>query len=493
MNLKTPKAHGVTFNFIMNMILTISSFVFPLITFPYISRVLGAEGNGKVEFAASVISYFSMFAQLGIPTYGIRVCAQCRNDKEKLNRTVQELLIINTGLICITYFLFFVCLMLVPRLQEEKTMLIITSLSIVLNSFGVNWLFSAFEQYGYITTRNLIFKIISIVLMFLLVKSKEHYVIYGAINVFATSGSNVLNIIYARRFLDHRIFKDYQFKRHLRPILTFFMLSVAVTIYTGMDKVMIGFMCDDAEVGYYSAAVKMKSILVSAVTALGTVLLPRISNVFAEGNMREYKRLIQKSINFIFVCAVPLTVYFAWMADSTILFLAGKGYEEAVLPMRIITPTILLIGLSNITGMQVLVPTNRENITTFSTIVGAIVNLALNTILIKDYGAIGAAIGTLTAEFAVLVCQIVFLHSEIWDFIRGIQIGRIFLSNAIAILVLCLAKTYAGQYSYFGQLLICAIMFFFSYGFLLITFHEKFTCQYMEWLKKYFVRRFCRR
>ena len=182
----------------MNAILTVSSFVFPMITFPYASRVLLVENYGKVTFATSVLTYFAMFAALGIPNYGIRACARVREDKVKLSRTAQELMIINLITSAITYIAFFVSLIFVKRFQQDSTLLIINSVSILLNTLGVTWLYSALEQYSYITVRNIVCKIISIILMFIFVHNPSDYVIYGAIAMVASGGSNLLNFLNLR-------------------------------------------------------------------------------------------------------------------------------------------------------------------------------------------------------------------------------------------------------------------------------------------------------
>ena len=197
----TLKTKSVKFNFIMNMILTASSFIFPLITFPYVSRVLLVEGNGYVSFATSVLTYFTMFASLGIPSYGIRACAQVRDDREELSKLTQELLIINIATTVLVSIVFVITLFTVPQFKEQQTLLWINGATLVLNAIGVNWLYSALEQYTYITVRSLVFKILSIILMFVFVHQQQDYIIYGAITVFATGGSNILNFINMRRKL----------------------------------------------------------------------------------------------------------------------------------------------------------------------------------------------------------------------------------------------------------------------------------------------------
>lgn len=270
------KQKSLKLNFIMNAILTMSSFIFPLITFPYVSRILLPEGTGKVSFATSLISYFAMFAQLGIPTYGIRACAKVRDNKEELTRTAQELVIINLVMSIVSYAALAIALIFVPRLRAERTLYAIVSLTIIFNVIGMEWLYKALEQYTYITIRSIVFKFVALVAMFAFVHQKADYVVYGAITLIAASGSSVFNLINAHKFIGMRPVGKYHFKRHFKPIAVFFAMSCATTIYTHLDTVMLGFMKTDADVGYYNAAVKIKTILVSIVTSLGVVLLPSI-------------------------------------------------------------------------------------------------------------------------------------------------------------------------------------------------------------------------
>lgn len=214
MNVKS----SLKINFLMNIVLTMSSFIFPLVTFPYISRVLSPVGIGKISLATSVVTYFSMFAQLGIPTYGIRVCAQARDNKEELSRTVQEILIINLITCTISYLAFFVALIYVPKMAEEKTLYVISAITILFNTIGMEWLYKGLEQYSYITIRSIVAKIVSVIAMFALVHSENDYVIYGGITVFAASAANIFNLIHARHYVDFRAFGKYNLGRHLKPI-----------------------------------------------------------------------------------------------------------------------------------------------------------------------------------------------------------------------------------------------------------------------------------
>ena len=288
------KQKSIKVNFIMNAILSISGFIFPFITFPYISRILLPEGTGRVNFATSLINYFVMLAMLGIPTYGIRACAQVRDDKEKLTRTAHELLFINLIMSLVSYALLAAALLFVPRLFEDRLLYIIVSSTILFTAIGMEWLFKALEQYTYITVRSLVFKAIAVVAMFLLVHQKSDYVIYGGISIFAASASNILNFIHARKYIIMHPIGNYNLKKHLKPVLVFFAMACATTIYTNLDNVMLGFMKGDVDVGYYNAAVKIKLILVAIVTSLGNVLLPRVSYYIQHGQMSEFKTVCKR-------------------------------------------------------------------------------------------------------------------------------------------------------------------------------------------------------
>lgn len=188
----------------MNAILTMSSFIFPLISFPYVSRILLPEGTGKVSFATSLIAYFTMFAQLGIPTYGVRACARVRDDRIKLSRTAQELLIINLVMTALSYCALFAALLFIPRLRGERTLYLLVSLSMLFNTIGMEWLYKALEQYTYITVRSIVFKLVALIAMFALIHTREDYVLYGGITILASSASNILNFFHARRYISMR-------------------------------------------------------------------------------------------------------------------------------------------------------------------------------------------------------------------------------------------------------------------------------------------------
>lgn len=455
------KQRSLTANFIMNTILSISSFVFPLLTFPYISRILQPAGIGKISFATSVVSYFAMFAQMGIPTYGIRACAKVRDDREELSRTVHELFFINLGMSLVSYVALFFVIFYIPRLRQEKELFLIISLTIILNTVGMEWVYKASERYTYITVRSIVFKFIAFVAMFLLVHGQDDYICYGAITIFAASASNIFNLIHLHKMVILRPLRPYCMGRHFKAIITFFAMSCATVIYTNLDTVMLGFMKSDTDVGYYNAAVKVKTILVSVVTSLGAVLLPRVSYYIEHGLFEAFQTIASKATDFVLVIAVPLCVYFMLFSEESIYFLSGEAYADAVIPMCIIMPTLILIGLTNIMGIQMLVPMGKEKLVLYSEMAGAVVDIILNAFLIPEFAAAGAALGTLVAEMVVWGVQFYFLRARVRQIYSQMRY-RVFIGALLTGVVVSLWVKWMG-WRLFMTLTISACLFFGGY------------------------------
>jgi O-antigen/teichoic acid export membrane protein len=464
-------------NAVLNVILTVSNFIFPLITFPYVSRVLQPDGIGRVSFANSVISYFVMFASLGIPTYGIRECAKVRDDKEKLTRTVQELLCINLLMTALMYVVFFIALFNVSEFKNEKTLFIVMSTALFFNCVGVEWLYQGLERYAYITIRSLVFKTISLVCIFMMIHSPNDYIIYGGLSVFSTYASKFLNFINLRKIIDLIPRKNLNLNRHMKYILVFFAMSCATTVYTNLDTTMLGFMTTKTEVGYYDVAVKIKGILVGIVTSLGVVLLPRSSYYIEHDQKDEFLRLTKKAMNFVLLVAVPLTVYFIIFAKESIFVLSGDAYTGSIVPMQLILPTVLFIGMSNITGIQILVPLGKEKIVLYSEIIGGVIDFLINWMLIPTMGASGAAIGTLVAEILVWIYQYMILNKEIKHIYMKQELKIIIAVMISSLSVLWVPAIHLGN---FMTLVVSAICFFCVYAVVLLILKEPMMIEMKE-------------
>ncbi len=461
---------SIRVNFIMNIILTMSSFIFPLISFPYISRVLLPDGTGRVSLATSVVSYFLIFAQLGIPTYGIRKCAQVRDNPKELNQVAQELLIINLVTSCITYMAYLIVIFTVPRFEKEKWLYLVVSVTILFNVIGMEWLYKGLEQYTYITVRSVIFKFIALLMMFLFVRKRGDYIVYGALTVFASSASNLFNLFHARHYISLKPVHNYHFKRHLTAIGIFLAMSCATTVYVNLDTIMLGIIKSDIDVGYYNAAVKIRAVLLGIVTALGSVLLPRVSFYIKKNMQDQFVRVVRKAIEFVVISALPLTIYFIIFAEEGIYFLSGQAYSGAIIPMRLIMPTVFIVGISNITGLEILIPRGQEVIVLYSEIAGAVIDLVINSVLIPSFGCSGAAVGTLIAEFIVLLVQLYALKDLRREMFGGINYITIIGANIISLISVLWVKKL--RLDCFWILMISFAVYFTIYGILLLLFKE---------------------
>ena len=319
------KVHSVKFNVVMNMILTSSSFIFPLITVPYVSRVLSTFGTGSVAFAQSVVSYFSLVALLGIPMYGVRECARVRDKHEELSKTVQELMVILMISSAIVYILYLLAVFSIAKLRQDTPLMLIFSSVIWLASCGVEWFYQAIEQYGYITIRNIAMKILGLILMFAFVHEVSDYRTYAGIVVIASYGSNILNVLRLRKFVNFSNKRKLNFKRHFRPMLFFTVSSISAGIYAQLDLVLVGFLGTPSMVGLYQLVVKIKNLCGTAVNSVGNVMLPRLSYYESQGGKDKTIKLMSKNINFLVIAGLALISIILLCANPIVIVLGGHS------------------------------------------------------------------------------------------------------------------------------------------------------------------------
>lgn len=394
-------------NAVFNVIKTLMGILFPIITFPYASRILLPDGIGKVNFANSIVAYFALLAGLGISTHGTREAAKIRNDKNALSKLVKELFFINIISTIAAYVLFFLALFLVPKFYDYRVLLLISSLTLFFSAIGFGWVYSALEEYGYITARTILFQLISLALLFIFVKSREDYPIYLAIGVFSSVGSNLLNAVHLRKYVTFKTFGNLEIKKHLKPIFVLFGMSVITSIYTMLDTTMLGFLVDDAQVGFYTAATKLNKLVLIVVTSACAVLFPRLSFHAGQADKTMFTSLLNKSFSITLCFAIPATIGLNLLSEPITLLFSGETYLPSVPVMKMMNPIIVIISVSNFIGIQCLIPLNKEKITLYSVCVGAVINFTLNIILIPEYGAFGAAIATLVAESSVTIFQLI--------------------------------------------------------------------------------------
>ena len=398
-------AKSVKANYLFNLMNSASQLLFPLITFPYASRIMMADGIGQVNFFQSIISYISLFTCLGIPMYAIREVAKVRDNPEKMTRITVEILLLHAFLTLLGYMAVAVICLTVTKVQTDIPLFLLLSATIFFTAIGCEWFYQGIEDFKYVAIRGLLVKLLSVVLLFLFVKTKEDILWYGAYTVLGVLGGNIFNFIRLRKYL-HRDVIDFRALhplRHLKPALHVFALNVVISIYLQLNNVLLGFMKDAEAVGYFTAATKIMMITMSISSSLGAVIMPRTSNLIAEGRMDEFRILIQKSYDFVLALAMPLTVGLIFTSPSIILLLSGEGFAPAVLTSQIVASNILMVGLSGVMGIQVLYPLGKINIVILCTLIGAAVNVFFNVLLIPRYGHNGTAVAYMLAEVAVTV------------------------------------------------------------------------------------------
>ena len=398
-------AQSVKVNYILNLINTGTQMLFPLITFPYVCRVIEADGVGQVNFFQSIISYISLFTCLGIPMYAIREIARDRNDVVKMNRTAVEILLLHSLLTLMGYVIVAVLCLAVPQIQVNIPLFLILSLTIFFTAIGCEWFYQGIEDFKYITIRGLIIKTISVILLFIFVKSKTDLLYYGCYTVFGVLGGNIFNFFRLRKYI-HReniIFSELHIKRHIKPVLKVFSFSVVTSIYLQLNTVLLGFLKNALAVGYFAAATKVMQMLLQMSSCLGSVMMPRASHLIAENKESEFNALIQKSYDFTLAVAMPMTIGLIFCAPNLISALCGVKFENSILPSQIIAPIILMVAISNVFGIQVLFPKGKINIVTLCCGIGAVVDLILNLCLIPFFSYVGTSIAYLGAEIATTV------------------------------------------------------------------------------------------
>ena len=418
------KKESLTINFILNSFIAFFSMLFPILSFPYVSRILHPEYVGRVSFAESLVTYFLLFSQMGIPTYGTREIAKVRSDRNQLIPLTSQLFLINFSMAICSYIVLILASCMVPRLHEDQLLYLIMGLSLFMNAMSMDWLYKGLEEYGVLAKRSFGFKLLSLLSIFLLIHKQEDYLMYGFLYMLAAYGAGILNFRAAYHDLlrGHLHFDKVKsdikeaFHRHLSHIAVFFAMTCATTIYTHLDTVMVGAMSGNTELGYYNAAVKIKTLLVAITTSLGIVLVPRITNCIMERKAEALRRYIR--ITFLFTASFSLLslIFFECFTTQSILLFSGQEFMPAVPAMKVIMLTVPLIGFSSLTGLEILVPFHKERIVLYSEVFGAAVDFVMNLMLIPKYGSAGAAVGTVIAELSVLSLQVIYILSRREDF-----------------------------------------------------------------------------
>lgn len=430
--------NSIKINSILNAMKTVSSVVFPLITFPYISRVLQPENIGKVNFGASFVSYFSMIAALGIGTYAIRECSAVRGDKKELGKKASQFFSINACTTVFAYVLLIFALLFFRELDSYRTLIIIQSSTILFTTWGADWLNSAMEDFKFITIRAIAFQFVSLLLMFAFVHQSEDYIKYAAITVLSSGGANITNIFYRRRYCTVRLTREMRWQEHFKPIMLLCVMMLAQTIFNHTDTTMLGLMKGDFEVGIYNTAYKIKGIIVQVVSSLCWVVMPRMAYYFSEGDWDKINLMLKKVLSVMVTIGFPCVAGCVVLSEEIIEIVAGKEYLTASVPLVVLMLSFLVdIFGGSFLGNMVCLPARQEKVFMEACCFAATVNVILNFILIPYGGASAAA-------FASGICAVVIFA---WLQIKrdkrikldyAIQVIKVPLFASLLIVLFCL-------------------------------------------------------
>lgn len=419
------------------------SVIFPLVTVSYISRVLGAAGIGEVSSAQNLATYFSMAAALGIPSYGVRAIAQSKRDENSCNKTFSELFIINFISSLMATALYLIVAFFFKINNSNMALALIFSSIIIFNIINIEWVYQGFEEYEYIMIRSLAIKIISLLLLFIFVRKKSDLVAYAFIICFGSIGNYVLNFINLKKYVK-LCFCNMSLKKHIKPIMTFFVSVIAIEIYSLLDVSMLTVMSNATSVGYYSNSTKIIKAAANTLTGISAVLMPRFSYLFSEDNKNEIKKLSSQFLNVTFLISIPCCCGIILVADQIVEVLFGVDFMPAISTIRILSILIVLMPLSGGVFCQLLLTSGKEKCYLVCVLIGTVVNAALNYILIPVFTQNGAAIASVIAEFTVSISMIVASRRTIkvnmcYRDIFSILIASFFMSFT---LVLCHKLTF---------------------------------------------------
>jgi len=428
-------------NSIYAFLLQFVSMLYPLISSPYVSKVLGTDRLGVVNLATSVSNWFSIFAVFGITSYGVREVAKIRDDKELLNSFFSEMILIKIMASFFTLMVYLPLIFSISRFSQEYQLYLLQSLGVFLNIFSFDWFFQGVEEYRYITIRSLLIKLISLISLFVFVNTNSDYLIYAAISIITLAIGNIINFIYALKFIKIR-FKNLSLKKHLKPLYIFLCSTLVISVYGILDGVFLGFLRSNTEVAYFTRAMMLLTLCMSLTSTINSVIMPRLTNYYSN-NKKRYDELLLMTIDIILLISIPLMAGVFILADDLMLLMGGEAFLPAGKAVKIMAPIIVLVPVAVWNYHQRMLPNHCEKAGLYIQILTAILSVVLNCLLIPALGFIGVSITHLVVDIFGLSIGCIYM----------LKIDRILIFNK-AQLKLFLATVIMSIVVYIQQLLL---------------------------------------
>lgn len=463
--MRQQKSIGV--NAGLNMMKTLWQVIFPLITFPYVSRTLHVENIGIYNFCQSIIAYFSLAAGLGISTYAVREGAKYRNDKEKISTFASEMFSINMDSTLISYLALVISVLFIPKFNQYATIIAILSVSILFTTIGCEWIFQIYEEYGYLTICSIAFQCLSLILLIAFVKDSDDLLKYATITTISSSGMNMINAALVKKYCKISIVFNKRIIKHLRPVLVLFATSVATTIYTNADITMLGIFAGNKSTGLYSVSAKIYNIIKQLLAALIIVSIPRLSSYLGQKKKDEFERMANQILNALVTLVVPAVIGVASISKNVILLISGREYIDASISLTILSVALFFSIFSWFYTSCVLIPCRMENKVLIATVLAAVTNIGLNFVLIPYFQQNAAAATTVIAEVISLLVtwwygkkhfRVIVLKKDVLSVVIGcIGVWAVcaFFENKISSVMIFTVVSIVGSiFCYFGVLLL---------------------------------------
>ena len=399
-------------NLFYSILLILANYVFPFLTYPYVSRVLGVENIGACNFVDSVINYFILFSTLGIDSLGVREIAKHRGNKESLDKTFSNIFIVNLALTGLMLLLLFVCTFAVPQLREHKDLMCIGAFKLVFNCLLVEWLFRGLEDFKLITFRSIVVKVVYVVSVFVFVRHREDVWIYYLLSSLMVVVNALVNIVFARTRVHLRL-RGLKFFDTFKSLLALGVYAILTSMYTTFNVTFLGFVSGETQVGFYTTATKLFFMVMALFTGFTNVMLPRMSSLVSGGEMDKFRWYFSVAVDMLYGFSLPLAAWMMLMAPDIVAVISGPGYEGAILPMIIIAPLVFIIGYEQILVLQTLLPLGRDKILLRNSMIGAIVGVALNVILVPLFASVGSSVVWLFTECLIFVLSQIAVRKEI--------------------------------------------------------------------------------
>lgn len=475
-------------NFIYNSILTVSRYIFPLLVFPYVTRVLGVDNIGLCNFYTSVINYFVMLAMMGVGTVGLREIAKFKHDKRLLSQTYNSILMINFSATIISLILLVVLTFVVDKFRQNTLLMWIGAAQVFFNTFLVEWLYKGLEEFRYITIRTICVNVIYTISVFVIVQERNDYVIYFALTSLVVVVNSIINILHSQRYVKYS-FKGIMIKPFVKPFLILGFYAFLTSMYTSFNVMYLGFISTDTEVGYYTTAIKMYGAVIAFFTAFTGVMMPRLSTLVGSNSKEEFNTLIDKSFSILIAISIPLILYSEVFAPQIVYLIAGSGYEGAIMPMRLLVPLMLIIGYEQITVMQILMPLGKDQAVFTNAMIGAVIGICLNFLLVPLFKSVGTSLVWICSEFGVLISSQYYAnkYTNLQFPFRSIILHLLWLFPIVILnyLLLQLQINYIIQMS-LGIVVTMVYTFIIEYYVAKNTFIRSYTDYYIRlWIKRF--------